>query len=125
MSMSDARFIYGQEEFYVPSMAEELISTIILVLWFLFEIFVIDSLEKMYREQPSSMTQPNVMYQAYPQQHPGQVYLTQPYYALPSQVFNHSTATNPNNPPPYIQNPSFYPANPCSDTTINNYKEKL
>ena len=93
------------EKTYVPSLAEELISTIISVLWQLYVIFVIDSLEKMYREQPSSMTQQNVTYQAHPQQQLGQVMITQPYYAPPSQT-------------PYPQNPTSIPS-------INNYPEKL
>ena len=87
------------------SLAIQIISEIVITLWMTYQILVIDSLEKMYREQPSSMTQQNVTYQAHPQQQLGQVMITQPYYAPPSQT-------------PYPQNPTSIPS-------INNYPEKL
>lgn len=98
-----------------PSGAEQLISSIIMILWSLYEIFVIDSLEKMYREQPSSMTPPSAGYQAHPQQQQGHVVIT-PYYA---PDFNNATGPYATTPPSYPQNPP--PFNP----SMNNHPEKL
>lgn len=80
---------------------KELVPLGISVLVCLYEIFVIYSLEMMYREQPLPMTQPPaVTYNGYPQQQASYI-ITQPYNGPPSQDFNHPTAPYPTLPPSY------------------------
>lgn len=92
-----------------PSTAEQIIEKILTILFLIYEIFVIHSLEKMFREQSLPVIQqPGFVYQPYPQQELSpqqQLYpqqqapgvIPQPYYA------------NQNATAPYPTNPTNYP----------------
>lgn len=73
----------------------------ITILFTIYELIVIHSLEMMYRENPLPLTQPGITYQMYPQQ---PIILTQP---PPSHDYKHPSAPYPENPPNYSPNNSF------------------
>lgn len=96
---------YMRENYQIEtdSMVENYVTAIFTILWMVYLIYVIHSLEMMYREQALPVLhRQSVSYQVYPQHdlYPqAPIIVSQPYF----------TTVNQHAPPPYPTNPTSYP----------------